>query len=188
MQLPLQITFRHMEPSPAVEAKVRERADKLERFFDQITACRVAVEAPHRHHHQGTLYQVRVDLTVPGEELVVSRDPGLNHGHEDVYVAVRDAFDAAERRLEEYARRQRREVKTHEEPPHGRIIEMLPAEDYGRILTTDGREVYFHRHSVVDGDFDRLEVGEEVRFSEEQGAQGPQASTVHVLGRQHPSG
>ncbi|MEJ2685711.1 MAG: HPF/RaiA family ribosome-associated protein [Gammaproteobacteria bacterium] len=188
MQLPLQITFRHMEPSPAVEAKVRERADKLDRLFGRIMACRVAIEAPHQHHHQGTLYQVRVDLTVPGDELVASRDAGLNHGHEDVYVALRDAFDALERRLEDYARRQRQEVKTHESTPVGRISELVPADDYGRIRTPDGRDVYFHRHSVVDGHFDRLQVGDEVRFSEEQGAQGPQASTVHVLGKRHPSG
>lgn len=188
MQLPLQITFRHMEPSAAVEARVRERAGKLDQIFGHIMACRVVIEAPHRHHHQGTLYEVRVDVTVPGGELAASRDAGRNHAHEDVHVAVRDAFDAIERQLEDHARRERQEVKTHEAVPHGRISELVPAEDYGRILTPEGRELYFHRHSVVDGNFDRLVVGDEVHFSEELGEQGPQASTVHVRGKSHGGG
>lgn len=185
MQLPLQITFRHMEPSSALEDRVRERAGKLDELYDRVMSCRVVVEAPHHHHRQGTMYQVRVDVTVPGGELVVGRDPGLNHGHEDVYVAVRDAFDAIERQLEDHARRERQEVKTHEEPRRGRVSALLPAEDYGRILTADGRDIYFHRHAVVGGDFNRLEVGDEVRFDEEAGDHGPQASTVHPLGKRH---
>lgn len=116
MQTPVQITFRDMEPSPAIEAKIRERAAKLERFFDRITSCRVLVGAPHRHHHRGKLYDVRIDITVPGEELAITRTSPLDHAHEDVYVAIRDAFDTAARRLEDHARRFRGDVKTHEAP------------------------------------------------------------------------
>ena len=107
MQLPVQISFRGMEPSNAVEAKIRERAAKLDRFYDRITGCRVVVESPHRHHHQGKLFHVRVDLTVPGGELAVSREPAEHHAHEDVFVAIRDAFDAVQRQLEGYGGRQR---------------------------------------------------------------------------------
>jgi ribosomal subunit interface protein len=103
----MQISFRDMEPSGAVEAKIRERVAKLERFYDRIMGCRVVVEAPHRRHHQGKLFHVRVDLTVPGSELAVTREPAERHAHEDVFVAIRDTFDAAQRQLEEYARRQR---------------------------------------------------------------------------------
>ena len=188
MKLPVQITFRHMEPSAALEANVREKAEKLDAFYDQIMACRVVVEAPHGHHHQGKLYHLRIDVTVPDGELVVSRESGLDHSHEDVYVAVRDAFDAMRRRLEDYARRRRQDVKSHLPPSHGHIIEIVPAEDFGRIETPDGREVYFHRNSVVGADFDRLELGTAVRFSEEAGEQGPQASTVHVVGKHHVAG
>lgn len=114
MQQPIQISFRNVDPSEAVEANIRSKIDWLETFYDRIQSCRVVVEVPHRHHRQGKIFQVRVDLTVPGGEIVVNRESGLNGAHEDVYVAIRDAFDAARRRLEEYARRQRGETKTHD--------------------------------------------------------------------------
>jgi ribosomal subunit interface protein len=182
MELPLQITFRNMESSPAIAAKIRERAAKLDRYHDHIMACRVMVEAPHRHHQRGHLYHVRIDLTVPNGELLVTRDPAEHHAHKDVYVAIRSAFNAAVRQLEDYARRQQRRVKVHEAPPEARIASLFPDEGYGFLTTADGREVYFHRNSVVGESFDRLEVGREVRFVEEQGEKGPQASTVHVAG------
>jgi len=179
MRLPLQISFRNMEHSEAVERAVVERAERLERFSGQIMGCRVTVEARHRHQ-QGNLYHVRVDLTLPGHEIVVGREPALNHACEDVYVAVRDAFDAARRRLEDYARLRNQRVKVHESPPHGHIARLDSAEGYGFIETPDGREIYFHRNSVLNAEFGRLEVGDPVRFHEEAGEKGPQASTVHV--------
>lgn len=185
MKLPLQIVFRNLDPSDAIEAKVRERAERLERYADDVMSCRVVVEAEHKHHHQGHLYHVRVDLKVPGAELVASREPELNHSHEDVYVAIRDAFDAVRRKLEDYERRRRGDVKRHEAPPHGHIVELNPEEDFGRIETGDGRTVYFHRNSVIDADFGKLAVGAEVRFVEEMGERGPQASTVRVIGKHH---
>lgn len=183
MQLPLQISFRDMEPSTAVEAKIRERAVRLDRYYDRIMGCRVVVEAPHGRHHQGKLFHVRIDLTVPGGELLVSREPAQHHAHEDVYVAVRDAFNAAERRLEDYARRQRSHVKTHETPARARVARVFPEEGYGFIATADGREIYFHKNSVLNDAFDRLEGGSEVRFVEEAGEKGPQASTVRLVGK-----
>jgi ribosomal subunit interface protein len=105
MQVPLEIAFHNMEPSDFIEAKVRERVDKLERYFDRITRCSVSIEAPHRAHRQGNLYHVRIEISVPGKDLVVSRDPGDLHAHKDVYVAIRDAFSAAERQLAEYTRK-----------------------------------------------------------------------------------
>ena len=186
MQIPLQITFHNMESSDAIEAKIREKADKLERFADQIMRCRVVVEAPHKHHHKGKLYRVKIDMTLPGDEIVVSHDPGDDQAHEDVYVAIRDTFDAARRQLEDFVRRQRHKVKLHQAIPHGRIKNIFPIEDYGVIETPDGREIYFHRNSVLEADFDKLEVGASVHFSEEMGEKGPQASTVHIEGKHHP--
>lgn len=113
MQIPLQIIFRGIEPSEAVEARIREKADKLERFHSHIMSCRVAVESGHHHHHQGNLYHIRIDITTPGKEIVISRERHENQAHEDVYVAIRDAFNAAGRQLEDYVRMQRGEVKTH---------------------------------------------------------------------------
>jgi ribosomal subunit interface protein len=177
-----------MEPSAAVEAKVREKAEKLDQFHGHIMGCRVVIEQIANHHQQGKLFQVRIDVTVPGGEVVVSRDKGRNHAHEDVYVAIRDAFNAARRQLEDKSRRTRRDVKTHEVPPHGQVGEFYPQEGYGKIHTPDGREIYFHRNSVLNGGFDELSVGSEVRFVEEQGDMGPQASTVKPVGKHHITG
>ncbi|MHB8535333.1 MAG: ribosome hibernation-promoting factor, HPF/YfiA family [Sulfuricaulis sp.] len=111
MQVPLQVTLKDMAQSEAVESRIREKTEKLGRFYDRIISCRVVVETPQRHQHQGKLYSVRIDLTVPGAELVVNRAQD-----EDVYVAIRDAFVAITRQLEDFARRQRGEVKTHATP------------------------------------------------------------------------
>lgn len=186
MKLPLQVVFRNMVASAAVEAKIRERAEQLDRIYEHIMSCRVIVEAHHKHHHQGNLYHARIDLKVPDTEIVASREPGEHHAHEDVFVAVRDAFDAVDRRLEDYARRRRGQVKAHEVPPHGHVAELNP--DHGMIETVDGRLVYFHRNSVLDADFDQLKIGTEVRFVEEVGELGPQASTVYVIGKHHVVG
>ena len=116
MRIPLEVTFRHMEPSAAAEARIAEKVAKLEQLYSQLTRCHVIVEAPHEHQHQGKLFHVSIDLTVPGAELLVTRGHHhQSHAHEDVYVAIRDAFDAAKRRLEEFVRQQRGEVK-HREP------------------------------------------------------------------------
>jgi ribosomal subunit interface protein len=113
MQVPLEITFRGIEHSDAVETRIREKAAKLEQYCDQIISCRVAVEAEHHHQHQGNLYKVRIDLSVPHKHIVVSKDHHDKQSHEDLYVALRDAFAAATRQLEEHVRIQRGEVKSH---------------------------------------------------------------------------
>lgn len=116
MQIAPQITFRNMEPSAALEAAVHEKMDKLEQFYDRITACQVVVEAPHRRHRQGKLYSVRIDISLPQGKVVVSRDRQRDHAHEDVYVALRDAFNAAYRQLEDYQRQQQGKIKGHSLP------------------------------------------------------------------------
>jgi cold shock CspA family protein len=185
MQLPLQVTFRDVPHSSSVEAKIREKVEKLERFYDRILSCRVVVEAPHRRRQKGQLYHIHIVLTVPDGELVVSRDSNGNQAHQDPYVAVRDAFKAARRQLESYARRLRGEIKAHESAPHGRVLHLMGEEGYGLIESSDGREIYFHRSSVLNDEFDKLEIGSEVRFVEQKGDKGPQASTVRVIGKHH---
>lgn len=190
MQIPLQISFRNMDPSDTVEARVREKAAKLERFVDKIQGCRVVVEAPNRRGHKGKLYHVRIDITVPGHEIVVNREGPQNHAHEDVYVAIRDAFDAAGRQLEDLSRKRRGDVKAHEAPLHGKVARLFPTLDHGFIKASDGRDVYFHRNSVIEGSFDDLEEGSDVRLvvAEKEGEKGPQASTVRPIGKHHPVG
>lgn len=188
MQIPLNIAFRNLERSPALEADIMDHAGKLERYYDGIIGCRVVLEMRHKHHRQGNHYHVRIEATVPGSTLIADREPDEHHAYADPYVAVRDAFASMRRQIEDYARRQDRRVKAHAVSPHGRVVELHPEEDYGRIEAPDGRLIYFHRNSVVEAEFDRLQVGAEVRFDEEAGEHGPQASTVHVLGKHHIAG
>jgi cold shock CspA family protein/ribosome-associated translation inhibitor RaiA len=187
MQVPLQITFRRMPSSEPLAALIRERAEELDRFFDRIISCRVAVELQHARHQQGNLTRVRIDLNVPGRELVVGRDPAAHHAHEDAYVSVRDAFDAIRRLLEDYVRERRGDVKLHAVPDHGRIARLIAEQDYGFIATPDGSEIYFHRNSVANDGFEKLAVGDEVRFvmQDTESPHGPQASTVVPLGKRH---
>ena len=175
-----------MDPSPALEAAVRERVEKLEKFCDEIIGCSVLLESPHKHHHKGNLFHLRIDVTVPGKEIVVRRSPDEHHAHEDAYVALRDAFDSVRRQLEDYARKRRRKVKSHEPVAHGRVYMLEPERDFGRLETPDGDDIYFHRNSLVNADFDSLRIGTELRFTEELGEKGPQATSVYVVGKHHP--
>ena len=183
MQIPVEITFREIERSEAVEARIRDWVDKLERVYDRITRCEVTVGTPHRHHRKGRQFSVRIRLTVPQGEIVASHDPGPDETHEDVYVALRDAFIAAKRQLEDHVRTRLRphEVKFRVEPAHGKIAFLDAEKEWGYIEPEDGRRIYFHRNSVLGG-IDGLTLGDEVRFTEEAGEKGPQASTVDPIG------
>ncbi|MCC7423994.1 MAG: HPF/RaiA family ribosome-associated protein [Planctomycetaceae bacterium] len=181
MQVPLQVSFRNVDRSDAIEAAVREKAAKLEEFFDRITSCHVIIEAPHQHHQRGNLYRVSIHLAVPRKELVVDRQPPEHHAAEDVRVALREAFDSMRRQLEDYVREVRGDVKPHAEPDVARVYKLFPEADYGFLTTSDGREIYFHAHSVLDG-FNRLQHGTEVRFVEEEGEKGPQATSIRIVG------
>ena len=185
METPLQISFRNTDPSPAVEARIRERVSRLERFHDRITSCRVTVEAPDKHHRKGGLFRVTVDLGVPGKDIVIGGTGPKNHAHEDVYVAVRDSFEAAERALKSHASQMRGDVKTHEVPDHGRVVRVF--EDHGFVQMAGGPEVYFHRNAVTDGSFDKLAAGDEVRIvlGPEDAVEGPHASAVTPIGKHH---
>ena len=183
MQSPLQISFRNMDSSDAVEANVREKVEKLDQQFDEILTFRIIIQALHKHHHKGNLYHLRIYITVPDGELVVSRRPDMHQAHEDIYVAVRDAFNAARRQLRDYFRQRKGHVKMHEVPPYGKISRLFPEEGYGWITTPRGREIYFHENSVLNYNFNDLKIGTEVQFHEEKGHHGPQASTVKVMGK-----
>jgi cold shock CspA family protein len=179
-EVPLQLVFRGMGHSDAVDGHVRRRYEKLGRFFDRIVSCRTAVEMPHQHHRHGKRYRVRIELTVPGKDLVVSRNASPELHQEDAHATVDDAFDNAERLLEDYARKVRGDVKRQNAAPHGVVSKLFPDEGYGFLQSGDGEEVYFHRNSVLDDHFDELRIGSEVLYTEELGEKGPQASTVRL--------
>jgi len=184
MQTALQVRWHNVDPSEAVAAHVREEAARLERFWDRITGCAVTLEAPSSHHrHSGAQYRVRVEVSVPRGRIVVARDPPKSWTHTDVYLAVKGAFREAERQLADHVRRLDARVKTHAAPAAATVARVMPDAGYGFLVTEDGREIYFHERSVLHGGFGRLRVGSEVRFVEEAGDEGPQASTVKLM---HP--
>jgi cold shock CspA family protein len=190
-----------MPHSDAIEVMVREEAANLDRYYSHIIGCRVMIEVPHRHREEGEHHHVRINLTVPGGEIVVKREPTLHSRQQDVQedertkdmeiershryakVAIREAFDTVRRRLQDYARRQRLDVKTHDSQPYARVCRLYPEEGYGYIETPDHREFYFHKNSVLGDDFKHVKVGTEVNFVEEAGEHGPQASSVKLVGR-----
>jgi len=185
MQSPLKIVFRDIAPyEGAVEEEIRRWADKLDQYFPGIISCRVAVEQPHKHHNEGNLYKASIVLNLPDKQIVVSREHPMHHSHEDIFVSVHHAFQDAARQLEEYALMRYRDLKDHDLLPHGVVLKLHQQEGYGFIQGFGGREIYFHKNSVFDG-FEKLKVGMEVRFEEEEGEKGPQASTVKILRKQH---
>ncbi len=201
MTLPPQITLRNIEPVPNLEASILREISVLERFFKRIMSCRVMIEGP-RGRRYGGLYKVRIDLGVPNEELLVEHSPSLhgslkdleapsktkqsepNRIHRDVRRAIHDAFQEMRRRLQDYVRSMRGQTKQHEPEMQAKVVKLLPQKDHGFLETPDGREVYFHRGSVLDTHFDRLRVGSVVQFAEETGEKGLQATTVKLL---HPA-
>lgn len=176
-----------MDASDAVEADIRSRVAKLEQFFDHITACRVVVAAARRRQARSRLFQVHVEMSVPGQVIVVKRGEAASETYADVYIALRDTFDALRRQLQDYVRKLRGDVKVHEAPRHGRVLRLFADDGYGFVETSEGREIYFHRNSVVDGTFEQLQVGSEVRIvvAYDESEKGPQASTVKPIGKHH---
>ena len=132
----MHITFRDIESSPPVQARIGDEVDKLERFHPNIISCRVVIERPHRHHHKGNLFHTSIFITVPGDDVEVNKDHGERHEYEDVYVSIRGAFDEARRRLDAHRDLRRRDVKRKAAPPHGAIERLFP--DHGFIRTADG--------------------------------------------------
>lgn len=182
MDMPLEIAFHNTEPSEALETRIRERVQRLEHRFGHINSCHVVVDVPHRNPaERARQFEVRIELRVPDKELAVSRKPGDRTNHFDPMVAVRDAFDAMERQLEEYSERLRGDVKAHEPGRQGRVLRLFP--EHGFVGMTDGREIYFHRNAVVDARFEDLEEGApvEVVLVHGESPAGPQASTVRPI-------
>ncbi|MBD3376324.1 HPF/RaiA family ribosome-associated protein [candidate division KSB1 bacterium] len=184
MQVPLEISYRNINKTEEIDQLISDKVNSLERVHDHITSCRIAIEKTQQHQRQGTPYRIRIAITVPpGHEIVVKREPSKGILHRKLSAVIRDAFSAARRQLKELEKKQRGAVKVHAYNNHnnGFIKAIFPFDGYGFITTLDNREVYFHQNSVLHNDFDRLEIGTGVRYVEEMGDQGPQASTVQIV-------
>lgn len=161
MKLPLQITFRDMIPLPSLEPEIRRRAEKLDQWTSDVMSCHVTVEADDSRRRTGHAYRVQILVRVPDEEIAV----GMGHAEEDIHRAVRDAFDAADRRIEDYVQRRRGQTKAHHAVLRGRIC-MLSDDGVGAILTESGETFHFDRSHVAHPAFEQLEVDQAVRFLE----------------------
>jgi len=183
MDRPVEVTFRNMPRSEAIEAVVRRETLKLERYAPKIVGCRIAIERPQRFQRQGNAHRVRLFITGAARRpVVVTREPLDSDMHEDLRTIVIGAFKAARRQLQSMIQQQRGDAKPPQEP-RALVVRIFPKEGYGFLKTPDGRELYFHRHSVLHDDYERLAVGTEVRFEESEGDKGPQASTVQIVNK-----
>jgi ribosomal subunit interface protein len=174
MQPPLEIAVRDIENTTAIENRIRKKVEKLARFNDRIIHCRVVVEEVQKHKHQGKLFKVSIEVDVPRKTIVANK-----HVNEDLYVAIRDAFAAITRQLEEFTRIKRGKTKNHPVPFTGEIVRIFS--DYGFIETPDGREFYFHESFVNQPSFNELTVGTKVQFLEKTGGDGLQAHQVTAV-------
>ena len=183
MQQPLEITFRDVERTSGLEKLIHEQAAKLDRAHNNVIRCRIAVEKPHEFQKTGNPYRIRLEILVPrSPEIVVTRDPSDEEMHKPLELIIKDTFKTARRRLKKLEAKQRWDVKKHPEQESTAVIEKLfPKEGYGFLRTVDGQEIYFHRNSVLNDEFDRLEIGIGVNFVKEMGRKGPQASSVRLM-------
>ena len=183
MQTPLEIAFRHVEPTEDIKALIKEKVGHLETFYDGITSCHVYVRAPHQSKRQGNLYEVTIEVRVPSTELVVRRVQSDASEHEHLRVAIRDAFAAMAIELKRWKDQLRGDVKTLEGQLQGKVVEIHHDEDFGQIIATDNRMIYFHRNSVIDGSFDELQPRDAVELvvQTKESDIGPQASTVRRI-------
>jgi cold shock CspA family protein len=182
MNVPLEISFREVEKTDSIEDLIRGEAASLEQVNDHLSSCRITVEMPQKHLTSGSPYRVRIDMTVPPRhELVSRREPGQGEMHEELETVILDTFDDARRQLRELNARQDGEEKRHPAQETTALVHRLvPEEDFGFLKTLDGRDVYFHRNSVANNDFDRLAVGTGVWHTAEMGENGLQATTVRI--------
>jgi len=181
METEPEVTFHNMRSSETIRGDILKRIAKLEKFYGRLTFCRVSIEARTKQHRKGNIYDVHIEMRAPGGHLAVSRAPHHvreRRVHPSVRASIVEAFEAAEAQLRSFNTKQHGEVKAHAAPVHGQVSELFPDREYGFILTNEGSRLYFHRNSLMNGDFDKLERGDAVRFVEGDGDTGPTAVKV----------
>lgn len=184
METPVQIDFQGMDANPKVRGAIGKHVAQLEERFGRVTAGRVVLKGPGGHHRTGGLYEINIRLALPeGREVNIDHTPQNDERYADLDFALNDAFKRARRQLQDQVRKLQGQVKHHDGPPIGTVSELDPLGEFGFIETGDGRAIYFHRNSVLNGGFAELKVGSRVTYAEEMGDKGPQASTVKLMGK-----
>lgn len=191
MQIPAEIAFHNIESSEGVEAVIRDHIARLERIYDRMTTCRVRVDQRNQNSNRSIPPVVHIEISVPGHgDIVVAHEPDhLQRKFQapDLQNAINEAFRIAELRLAKYKDKltDRTSEQTHEAAKEfiGQIAEMTPDKDFGFLMTKEGGLLYFHRNSMLSGNFDDLRRGDQVTYVEDMGDTGPTASKVRVTGR-----
>jgi cold shock CspA family protein/ribosome-associated translation inhibitor RaiA len=187
MQIAPEIIFHDVDRSQWVEDYIVERLGKLGRYAEGITRCHVTLTQEAAKHNKGNRYSVLVEVRLPpNHDIAVRKQKIIREMHTQLPALINLAFGAIETQLKRTAQRRRADVKTHDSEPRGLVAKLSPEEGYGFIRTLDNQEIYFHRNSVLHGDFERLAVGTEVRFHPEEGEEGLQASSVQVIATHIP--
>ncbi|MDH6062938.1 HPF/RaiA family ribosome-associated protein [Umezakia ovalisporum] len=200
MKLPPEITYRNVEKTNAIDTLVHEKIAKLEHVCHQINSCHIAIEKIHHRPRSGSPYRVRIDITVPpGHEIVAERNPAESNQYDPLDAVIRDTFNAACQQLVELNRQQHesncakrsaggngRQNQEELQATTALVTKLFKDRGYGFVRTLDGREIYFHRNSVLHDDFERLQIGTAVHLTQELGEQGPQASTVKIIDKPSP--
>ncbi len=180
MKVPLTISYHGFDKRQDIDDLIREEAEKLERFNGHINSCRISLDQVTGRLENGG-YRISIDMRVaPGHEIVVKNEPKETKEQPAIQSIIRDGFKTARERLKRLSEQQRQEVKSHPGQQVQAAIARLN-EDHGFLRSADGRDIYFHRNALVDGDFGELRVGAGVAYSEEMGEKGPQASSVRIV-------
>ena len=185
MQVPLEIACADFELTDNIRNLIFDLAARLDKVCDHITSCRVTIEMPQKHQESGNSFQVRIESHIPPRhDLVVKRDAGQGDIHDQLPYVLHEAFEALERQVQKIDEIQHGQVKSHPaQEVTGFVAKIFPVEGYGFIEALDGRDIYFHKNSVLNNDFKRLAVGTGVHYTEESGEDGPQASTVKIVNK-----
>ena len=185
MDRPLEIAFHNISSSESLEALIREKFTRLEKRFPRIIGARVSVEALHRQHRTGNIYECHIVVSVPGRDLAVTREPHhakQDYAHPDIRVSIREAFETAERMLLDFKGQLREDTSVpNGSAVTGQVALIEPGADHGFILTYAGSQLYFHRDSVTNAEFRSLKPGQEVHYVEEEGGSGPVATKIRIL-------
>jgi len=183
MQVPLDVTYRNVDRNDFIDNLIRRKAAKLEKACPHMISCRVVLELDQKQQRTGNIYRVLIHMLIPpGHTIVAERKTMVVKLHEDLPPLIRETFEAAHRQVRDLAEQQQGKVKVHPEQQTSAFVHKLfPEEGYGFLKTTGGQDIYFHRNSLLNADFNSLETGTGVSFEATEGEHGPQASTVRVL-------
>jgi len=174
-----EITFPDFEPSQAIRSEIEGYLARLEKIFDRIITCHVAIRAPHLHQKKH-IYYLSLHLEIPGEDIIITHEPGKNIAHANIHVAIRDAFNALHRKLRKQIEKRRETTPPRDTYKTATVISFDPNDGYGFIQDAQGREIYFHQNSLIHQQRAEVKPGTKVRFVEEHGEKGTQVTSMTI--------